>query len=108
MEKTRSIVFIILVGSKSYLYEGQKLSNLKDIQTRLLTLKLLPTSQNKIYEHKIDFKLRERERLHTRKQQIGWKRETDSAREQGKERKRERKEQIRSQDLKLAGVRWPH
>jgi hypothetical protein len=43
-----------------------------------------------------------------RKQQIGWKRETDSAREQGKERERERerKEQIRSQDLKLAGVRW--
>jgi len=48
----------------------------------------------------------ERERLHMRKQQIGWMRETDSAREQGKE--RERKEQIRSQDLKLAGVRWLH
>ncbi len=49
-----------------------------------------------------------------RKQQIGWKRETDSAREQGKERERERekerererKEQIRSEDLKLAGVKW--
>jgi hypothetical protein len=33
---------------------------------------------------------RERERLQMRKQQIGWKRETDSAREQGKERERER------------------
>jgi hypothetical protein len=55
-----------------------------------------------------------------RKQQIGWKRETDSARQQGKEREREknksgfkmrereRKEQIRSQDLKLAGVTWIH
>jgi hypothetical protein len=57
-----------------------------------LTLKLVPTSQNKIYEHKIDFKLRERERererLHLRKQQIGWKRETDSAREQGREREK--------------------
>jgi len=41
-----------------------------------------------------------------RKQQIGWKRERDSAREQGKE--RERTEKIRSQDLKLAGVRWLH
>jgi hypothetical protein len=45
-----------------------------------------------------------------RKQQIGWKRETDSAREQGKEREREReresKEHIRSEDLKLAGVTW--
>ncbi len=75
-----------------------------------LTLKLVPTSQNKIYEHKIHFKLRERERerererLHMRKQQIGWKRERDSTRE----RERERKEQIRSQDLKLAGVRWRH
>jgi len=58
-----------------------------------LTLKLVPTSQNKIYEHKIHFKLREsereRERLHMRKQQIGWKRERDSTRE----RERERKEQ---------------
>ncbi len=33
MEETRSTVFIILVGGESYLYEGQKLSNLKDIQT---------------------------------------------------------------------------
>jgi hypothetical protein len=33
MEETRSIVFIILIGSESYLYEGQKLSNLKNIQT---------------------------------------------------------------------------
>jgi len=33
MEERRSIVFIILVGGKSYLHEGQKLSNLKDIQT---------------------------------------------------------------------------
>jgi hypothetical protein len=41
-----------------------------------------------------------------RKQQIGWKRETLSKR--GRERERERKEQIRSQDLKLAGVRWLH
>jgi len=32
MEETRSIVFIILVGRESYLYEGQKLSHLKDIQ----------------------------------------------------------------------------
>ncbi len=62
-----------------------------------LTLKLVPTSHNKIYEHKIDFKLRERERerererLHMRKQQIGWKRERDSAREQGKERAREKR-----------------
>ncbi len=37
-----------------------------------------------------------------------WKREGDSARELAKERERERKEQIRSQDLKLAGVRWLH
>jgi hypothetical protein len=33
MKETRSIVFIILVGGESYLYEGQKSSNLKDIQT---------------------------------------------------------------------------
>jgi hypothetical protein len=33
MEETRSIVFIILIGGELYLYEGQKLSNLKDIQT---------------------------------------------------------------------------
>jgi hypothetical protein len=33
MEERRSIVFFILVGGKSYLHEGQKLSNLKDIQT---------------------------------------------------------------------------
>jgi len=40
-----------------------------------------------------------------RKQQIGWKRERDSAREQGKKREREReKNKSRSQDLKLAGV----
>jgi hypothetical protein len=52
--------------------------------------------------------LRERERLHIRKHQIGWKRERDSARERERERERERKEQIRSQDLKLAGVRWHH
>jgi ATP-dependent helicase YprA (DUF1998 family) len=45
-------------------------------------------------------RLSERERLHMRKQQIGWKRERDTARE----RERERKEQIRSQDLTLAGV----
>ncbi len=47
-----------------------------------------------------------------RKQQIGWKRERDSTREQGNERERERvrerKEQITSQDLKLARVRWRH
>jgi len=36
----------------------------------------------------------------------GWKREGDSARELAKE--RETKEQIRSQDLKSAGVRWLH
>ncbi len=42
-----------------------------------------------------------------RKQQIGWKRETDSPESKGKrERERERKEQIRSQDLKLARVTW--
>ncbi len=54
-----------------------------------LTLKLVPASQNKIYEHKIHFKLRERERererLHMRKQQIGWKRERDSTRERERE-----------------------
>jgi hypothetical protein len=33
MEETRSIVFIILVGGESYLYEGQKILNFKDIQT---------------------------------------------------------------------------
>jgi hypothetical protein len=33
MEETRSIVFIILVGGESYLYEGQKLSHLKDTET---------------------------------------------------------------------------
>jgi hypothetical protein len=33
MEERRSIVFIIIVGGKSYLHEGRKLSNLKDIQT---------------------------------------------------------------------------
>jgi hypothetical protein len=38
-----------------------------------------------------------------RKQQIVWKRERDSAREQGGERERE-KNKSRSQDLKLAGV----
>jgi hypothetical protein len=34
---------------------------------------------------------RERERLHMRKQQIGWKRERGLAREQGKEREREKR-----------------
>jgi hypothetical protein len=34
--------------------------------------------------------LKERERLHMRKQQIGWKRERDSTREPGRERERER------------------
>jgi hypothetical protein len=33
LEERRSIVLIILVGGKSYLHEGQKLSNLEDIQT---------------------------------------------------------------------------
>jgi hypothetical protein len=33
MEETRWIVFIILVCGRSYLHEGQKLSNLIDIQT---------------------------------------------------------------------------
>ncbi len=33
MEEKKSIVFIILVHGTSYLHEGQKLSNLKDIQT---------------------------------------------------------------------------
>jgi hypothetical protein len=42
------------------------------------------------------------------KRQIGWKSERDSAREQERERERERKEQIRFQDLKLAGVEWLH
>ncbi len=37
-----------------------------------------------------------------------WKREGDSARELAKERERQRKEQIRYQDLKLAGVMWLH
>jgi hypothetical protein len=36
-----------------------------------------------------------------RMQQIGWKRERDSARER-------EKNKSRSQDLKLAGVRWLH
>jgi hypothetical protein len=49
---------------------------------------------------------RERERESTRKQQIGRERERDSARELRRE--REREEQMRSQDLKLAGVTWPH
>ncbi len=66
-----------------------------------LTLKLVPTSQNKIYEHKIHFKLRERERererLHMRKQQIGWKRETDSTREREREREKRTNQVSRSQ-----------
>jgi hypothetical protein len=33
MEETRSNFIIILVGGKSYMHEGQKLSNLKNIQT---------------------------------------------------------------------------
>jgi len=33
MEERRSIVFISIVSGKSYLHEGPKLSNLKDIQT---------------------------------------------------------------------------
>ncbi len=48
----------------------------------------------------------ERDRGHARESNRPgwWKREGDSARALAKE--RERKEQIRSQDLKLAGVRW--
>jgi len=42
---------------------------------------------------------RERERLHMRKQQIGWKRETDSARQQGKERERERERERRTNQV---------
>ncbi len=33
MEERRSIVFIVIVGGKSYLHEGRKLSNSKDKQT---------------------------------------------------------------------------
>jgi hypothetical protein len=33
MEETRSSFIIILVGGKSYMHEGHKLSNLKDIKT---------------------------------------------------------------------------
>jgi hypothetical protein len=33
MKERKSIILIILTGGKSYLHEGQKLSNLKDIQT---------------------------------------------------------------------------
>jgi len=33
MEETRSNFIIILIGGKSYMHEGQNLSNLKDIQT---------------------------------------------------------------------------
>jgi hypothetical protein len=66
-----------------------------------LTLKLVPTSQNKIYEHKIHFKLRERERererLQMRKQQIGWKRERDSTREREREREKRTNQVSRSQ-----------
>jgi hypothetical protein len=74
------------------------------------TLKLVPTSQNKIYEHKIDFNLREREATHEKA--TDWveerKRLSKRARERERERERERKEQIGSQDLKLAGVKWLH
>jgi len=61
--------------------------------------KLLALEANK------DCKLSARERESTRKQQTGWKRERDSARELRRERE---EEQMRSQDLKLAGVTWPH
>ncbi len=59
-------------------------------------------------EHKRDFKSRERDRGYAPESNRlgGWKREGDPARELAKE--RETKEQIRSQDLKLAGVRWLH
>jgi hypothetical protein len=33
MEETRSNLIIIPVGRKSYMHEGQKISNLKDTQT---------------------------------------------------------------------------
>jgi hypothetical protein len=33
MKETKWIVFIILVGGRSYLHEWEKLLNLKDIQT---------------------------------------------------------------------------
>jgi len=33
MEETRLNFIIILVGDKSYMHQGQKLSNLKDVQT---------------------------------------------------------------------------
>jgi len=33
MKERKSNFKIILIGGKSYLHEGQKLSNLKDIQT---------------------------------------------------------------------------
>jgi hypothetical protein len=71
-----------------------------------LTLKLVPTSQNKIYEHKIDFKLREREATPEKATDRVEERKRLSKR--ARERERERKEQIRSQDLRLAGVRWLH
>jgi hypothetical protein len=73
-----------------------------------LTLKLVPTSQNKIYEHKIDFKLREREREATHQKATDWVEERKRLSKRARQRERERKEQIRSQDLKLAGVRWLH
>ncbi len=57
-------------------------------------------------EHKRDFKSRERGYAPESNRLGGWKREGDSARELAKE--REREEQIRSQDLKLAGGRWLH
>jgi hypothetical protein len=50
---------------------------------------------------------REREREATHEKATDWMEERNRlGREEGKERERERKEQTRSQDLKLAGVTW--
>jgi hypothetical protein len=71
-----------------------------------LTLELVPSSQNKIYEHKRGFKSREREATHEKAPH--WVEERKRLSKRVREREREKKEQIRSEDLKLAGVRWLH
>jgi len=51
---------------------------------------------------------REREREATHEKATDWVEERNRLSKTARERERERKEQIRSQDLKLAGVTWIH
>ncbi len=65
-----------------------------------LTLKLVPTTQNKIYEHKIHFKLRERERA----REATHEKATDWVEERKRLNKREREREKRTNQVSRSQI----